>query len=101
MAIEFATFKQKVFMSEDYVRFDDSKWFTYEQLDKKTIDSLFLNLTNMAIIRKYLKDIMSKGIVEPNDRVNQVRHIARKFFPKCDRIPDIDNNGRLNIECNG
>lgn len=98
MAVEFASFPQKVFMSEDFVRFDDNEWLTYDKLDIKTVNRLLLNLTFFPQMRKYLNDRIKRGAVSATDKGEQLKAIAKRFFPNCDKTPDIDDNGNINIE---
>ena len=98
MKVEFATFKPTVFITDDYVKIDDGKWLGYDELDKNTLRSIFLTLTEFAPMRKYLNQLIEKHIVDKNNMLDQVQHIAHRFFPKCDRTPDIDDKGNINIE---
>ena len=94
MSVEFATFKPTLLIQEDYININ-GKWFEYKEVESRTLDKIFMDLIKIDRIRIYARDIQKRGVTE---RIEQVRHIARRFFPKCDRTPDIDDNGSINIE---
>jgi len=83
-------------IKEDDLVYIDRKYTSYAEISVETREKILADLRNgNETVRKYIISIMRRGVT---DHIEIIKHTARKFFGPLNNIPDIDDNGNVNIE---
>lgn len=91
--VEFHHLKCAWFIEHEYAIINGQR-LEIEKLQPEQINSLLLDITRNEKIRRYVT-LIRKNV---KDNLEVLRHSIRRFFAPLNNIPDIDDNGNINIE---
>lgn len=96
MRIEFFVPAPNCFTHEIYFREEGKQeMYSIDQLDSNSLSIIYHKIINHPITLKTVKYLQSRKIT---DKIEVIRRVIIKHFPKLNHTWDIDDD-KLNIEC--
>jgi hypothetical protein len=95
MTIEFY-FAKRGFKLQDYINIDGA-WMPLKDITCNQARIIWLALINNKTVNRFIKRLIKQG---KSDIMEMITLSAHQFFPLLTPQPDIDDNGKLNIETN-
>jgi hypothetical protein len=95
MTVEFY-FAKSGFKFQDYIVIDGA-WMPLKDVTCNQAKIILMALIDNPTVRKFIKNLIRRG---KSDIMEMITLCAHYYFPLLTPAPDIDDNGKLNIETN-